>query len=156
VLDRGVTIVVCPLLSLMQDQVKALNHLPSGGVPTTFLSSQQGQTEAKAVWKELFKARPTVKLLYVTPEQLVKSNNLSRWAGERWGGWGGQACQRAGVPASAGGRRQEAGAGGNGVAWGLGCAQVALRPVVKPPPACPPAPAGPWTSCTPLACWRAW
>ena len=47
VLARGVTVVVTPLLSLMQDQVWAMNHLACGGVPTTFLSSQQTQAEAK-------------------------------------------------------------------------------------------------------------
>lgn len=40
-------VVVTPLLSLMQDQVQALNGLPSGGVPTTYLSSQQTQTEQR-------------------------------------------------------------------------------------------------------------
>ena len=81
VLSSGVTVVVCPLLSLMQDQVKALCCLPScGGVPATYLSSQQSAAEATAVRRELRKVErggsPTCKLLYVTPEQLVKSAAL--------------------------------------------------------------------------------
>ncbi|KAI3425882.1 hypothetical protein D9Q98_007855 [Chlorella vulgaris] len=76
VLSKGLTVVVTPLLSLMQDQVQALTLLASGGVPTTYLSSQQTVTESKAVFLELGKARPTVKLLYVTPEQLVRGERL--------------------------------------------------------------------------------
>ena len=40
-------VVVTPLLSLMQDQVQALNGLASGGVPTTYLSSQQTLSESR-------------------------------------------------------------------------------------------------------------
>lgn len=47
VLTRGLTVVVTPLLSLMQDQVQALNSLPCGGVPATYLSSQQSKGEAQ-------------------------------------------------------------------------------------------------------------
>ena len=39
ILDRGLTIVFCPLLSLLQDQVEALLKRPCGGVPCAFLSS---------------------------------------------------------------------------------------------------------------------
>ena len=76
VVSKGLTVVVCPLLSLMQDQVQALCNMPSGGIPATYLSSQQGKKEAAAVFRELSKQRPTTKLLYVTPEQLVKSSSL--------------------------------------------------------------------------------
>eukprot|EP00887_Chlorella_sp_A99_P007924 scaffold12.g7924.t1 len=76
VLSHGVTVVVTPLLSLMQDQVQALCHLASGGVPTSYLSSQQTQAERKAVFLELAKPTPALKLLYVTPEQLVKGEHL--------------------------------------------------------------------------------
>lgn len=72
----GITVVVCPLLSLMQDQVMALCCLPAAGVPTTYLSSQQSAGEARAVRRELAKEVPSCKLLYVTPEQLVKSAGL--------------------------------------------------------------------------------
>ena len=47
VLARGLTVVVTPLLSLMQDQVQALCALPSGGVPTAYLSSQQTLAETR-------------------------------------------------------------------------------------------------------------
>jgi bloom syndrome protein len=40
-------VVVTPLLSLMQDQVQSLTLLPSGGVPTTYISSQQTVTETR-------------------------------------------------------------------------------------------------------------
>ncbi|KAJ9508635.1 hypothetical protein QJQ45_027919 [Haematococcus lacustris] len=78
VITLGVTVVVCPLLSLMQDQVMALcTGRPGGcGVPATYLSSQQSKGEALGVLRELNKAQPTCKLLYVTPEQLVKSSAL--------------------------------------------------------------------------------
>lgn len=47
-------VVVTPLLSLMQDQVQALNSLASGGVPTTYISSQQTETEARVGGRFLF------------------------------------------------------------------------------------------------------
>ncbi|KAG1669021.1 hypothetical protein FOA52_000615 [Chlamydomonas sp. UWO 241] len=77
VVCKGVTVVVCPLLSLMQDQVRALvTHPHCGGIPATYMSSQQSRAEVVAVLKELSKQAPTCKLLYVTPEQIVKSNAL--------------------------------------------------------------------------------
>lgn len=76
VLKPGVTIVITPLLSLMQDQVQSLCSAPGGGVPATYLSSQQTSTEARAVHAELAKPHPTIKLLYVTPEQLVAGTSL--------------------------------------------------------------------------------
>jgi superfamily II DNA helicase RecQ len=48
-------------------QVRALCTLPGGGVPATYLSSQQTAGDKAAVYRELSKARPTCKLLYVTP-----------------------------------------------------------------------------------------
>ena len=76
VLTKGVTVVITPLLSLMQDQVQALCSLPGGGVPASYLSSQQTSSEAHAVHAELSKPHPSMKLLYVTPEQLVQGQRL--------------------------------------------------------------------------------
>ena len=76
VLNRGLTVVVTPLLSLMQDQVQGLCSLASGGVPATYLSSQQTAQESRAVYSELSKEIPTIKLLFVTPEQLVANGKL--------------------------------------------------------------------------------
>lgn len=58
-------------------QVSALAALAGGGIPATYLSSQQSVAQKKAVFKELSQATPSCKLLYVTPEQLVKSNVLT-------------------------------------------------------------------------------
>ena len=38
-IDRGLTVVFSPLLSLLQDQIEALLKRPCGGVPCGFLSS---------------------------------------------------------------------------------------------------------------------
>ncbi|KAM0040441.1 putative DNA helicase [Helianthus debilis subsp. tardiflorus] len=69
----GVTIVISPLLSLIQDQIITLNL--KFGVPSTFLNSQQTTSQASVVLQELRRERPSCKLLYVTPERIV--GNLS-------------------------------------------------------------------------------
>lgn len=47
-------------------------------VPASFINSQQTRAEVSAVFRELSKPRPTCKLLYITPEQFVKSTSLHR------------------------------------------------------------------------------
>ena len=77
VISPGVTVVISPLLSLIQDQVVALCHNEiCGGIPATYLSSQQSAAEQRAVYMELRMNPPSCKLLYVTPEQLVKNLQL--------------------------------------------------------------------------------
>lgn len=76
VLSAGVTIVVSPLLSLIQDQVTALIRNPHYGIPAAFLSSQTGITLKRAITRELKRKYPTLKLLYVTPEKIGKSEEM--------------------------------------------------------------------------------
>ena len=77
VMAPGVTVVISPLLSLIQDQVVALCHNEiCGGVPATYLSSQQTAAEQRAVYMELRMNPPSCKLLYITPEQLSKNLQL--------------------------------------------------------------------------------
>lgn len=73
-LQPGVTVVVCPLLSLIQDQIITLNL--NFGIPATFLSSQQTASQAAAVLKELRKDKPSCKLLYVTPERIAGNSTF--------------------------------------------------------------------------------
>ncbi|KAJ4748767.1 hypothetical protein LUZ62_083172 [Rhynchospora pubera] len=68
-LHPGVTIVICPLLSLIQDQIYALNL--KYGIPATSLNSQQTPAQTSAVLRELRNGKPSCKLLYVTPERVV-------------------------------------------------------------------------------------
>lgn len=51
IVQPGVMIVVSPLLSLIQDQIITLNL--KFGIPATFLNSQQTQSQAAAVLREL-------------------------------------------------------------------------------------------------------
>ncbi|KAL2941123.1 ATP-dependent DNA helicase Q-like 1 [Bienertia sinuspersici] len=67
-LQPGVTIVISPLLSLIQDQIIALNL--KYGVPATFLNSQQSPSQAAMIIQELRSDKPSCKLLYVTPERI--------------------------------------------------------------------------------------
>ncbi|XP_061369816.1 ATP-dependent DNA helicase Q-like 1 [Gastrolobium bilobum] len=73
-LQPGVTVVVSPLLSLIQDQIITLNL--KFGIPATFLNSQQTTSQATAVLQELRKDKPSCKLLYVTPERIAGNHSF--------------------------------------------------------------------------------
>ncbi|KAL5565925.1 hypothetical protein UlMin_029089 [Ulmus minor] len=68
-LKQGVTVVISPLLSLIQDQIVTLNL--KFGIRSTFLNSQQTSSQAAAVLQELRQDKPSCKLLYVTPERVA-------------------------------------------------------------------------------------
>lgn len=64
-LMEGTTLVVSPLISLMKDQVDALNRL---GVKAAYLNSSMGAAEYREVMRQAFMGE--FKLLYVAPERL--------------------------------------------------------------------------------------
>jgi ATP-dependent DNA helicase RecQ len=66
VLD-GLTVVISPLISLMKDQVDALN---SNGIPAAFLNSSQGISEQRHISSEIQAGK--IKLLYIAPERLFR------------------------------------------------------------------------------------
>ncbi len=72
-LRDGLTIVVSPLISLMKDQVDALQ---ASGVAATFLNSSLGAAEAKARWRGLHNGQ--FRLLYVAPERLMLETFLEK------------------------------------------------------------------------------
>lgn len=53
VLSKGVTVVISPLISLIEDQVSAFIQLPSGGIPCAYLTSTCTMTMANAVFADL-------------------------------------------------------------------------------------------------------
>jgi ATP-dependent DNA helicase RecQ len=72
-LRDGLTIVVSPLISLMKDQVDALQ---ASGIPATFLNSTLEREGAKARWRGLH--RGEYRMLYVAPERLMLETFLER------------------------------------------------------------------------------
>lgn len=69
---RGVTIVVTPLLSLMQDQV---DHLTARGIIAKAFNGEMDRAEKQNILESFKKKNPEhhVQLLYVTPEMISKS-----------------------------------------------------------------------------------
>jgi ATP-dependent DNA helicase RecQ len=67
----GVTIVVSPLIALMQDQVSALRD---NGISATFLNSTLSLEEVRSRQKSLLSGE--IKLLYIAPERLFTSSFL--------------------------------------------------------------------------------
>src|SRR6267142_6088421 len=72
-LHNGLTIVVSPLISLMKDQVDALQ---TSGIPATYWNSTLDRHEATARWRGLH--RGEYRMLYVAPERLMLDTFLER------------------------------------------------------------------------------
>ncbi len=75
--DRGLTVVVSPLIALMKDQV---DQLSAAGVPATYLNSTLSAAEARSRLAGLHRGQ--FRLLYVAPERLMLDNwqqNLTGW-----------------------------------------------------------------------------
>jgi ATP-dependent DNA helicase RecQ len=77
-LRDGLTCVISPLISLMQDQ---LAGLVESGVPAAMLSSAQDAREKRDVWERL--AGGALKLLFVAPERLLQPGFLAELGGLR-------------------------------------------------------------------------
>uniref|UniRef100_A0A6G1S7D1 ATP-dependent DNA helicase n=1 Tax=Aceria tosichella TaxID=561515 RepID=A0A6G1S7D1_9ACAR len=71
--DPGITLVVSPLLSLMEDQVNQLDLL---GIPAVVLNSTTSKEDAKRAHQAMTDPNSMLRLIYVTPERLAKSKFL--------------------------------------------------------------------------------
>jgi ATP-dependent DNA helicase Q1 len=86
ILSIGLSIVISPLLSLIQDQVISL--VSTYDIPAACLSSESTEAEVQRVYTELSKFptkqnnatvnRPNLKILFITPEKLVLSESFQR------------------------------------------------------------------------------
>jgi ATP-dependent DNA helicase RecQ len=70
-LKKGITIVVSPLIALMQDQVEALRD---NGIAATFLNSSLNSYQTRSREEAILNGK--VKLLYVAPERLLSDRFL--------------------------------------------------------------------------------
>ncbi|CAF5160768.1 unnamed protein product, partial [Rotaria sp. Silwood1] len=72
--EDGLSIVISPLLALIQDQVKSLNDKH---IVARTLNSTLSQQEKKIVLGDLMQRQPTTRLLYITPELAATQSFLS-------------------------------------------------------------------------------
>jgi len=74
-MSSGITVVVSPLIALMQDQ---LTHLNSLSIPACTINSKMSSTDRAYVLSDLQHSQlPKTKMLYVTPEQVATSTFVS-------------------------------------------------------------------------------
>ena len=69
------TLVVSPLVALMEDQLMALKQR---GVDAAMLSAATEKSQLSLVLKSMTDRSSTLKLLYVTPERLAKSKRYAK------------------------------------------------------------------------------
>lgn len=70
-LAKGITIVVSPLIALIQDQV---DHLLALKVQVSSLNSKLSAQEKKELLSDLEQEKPRTKLLYITPEMAASAS----------------------------------------------------------------------------------
>src|SRR5258708_37201104 len=68
----GLTVVISPLIALMQDQVE---RLKANGIPATFINSSLSSNERTQRERDALTGR--LKLLYLAPERLLTSEFLT-------------------------------------------------------------------------------
>ncbi|XP_057247838.1 ATP-dependent DNA helicase Q-like 4A isoform X2 [Beta vulgaris subsp. vulgaris] len=71
----GVTLVVSPLVSLIQDQIM---HLLQANIPAAYLNANMEWSEQQEILRELCSDTCRYKLIYVTPEKIAKSDVFLR------------------------------------------------------------------------------
>ncbi|NXG25058.1 RECQ5 helicase, partial [Grallaria varia] len=71
VLAVGITIVISPLIALIQDQV---DHLLALKIKACSLNSKLSAQEKKTILADLASEKPKIKLLYITPEMAAASS----------------------------------------------------------------------------------
>ncbi|XP_046543863.1 ATP-dependent DNA helicase Q1-like isoform X2 [Haliotis rubra] len=73
VASKGITLVVSPLVSLMEDQMMALEQL---GVEAAMLNAAATKEHVKYVQDAMIDKKAPLKMVYVTPEKLAKSKRF--------------------------------------------------------------------------------
>ncbi|KAI4335195.1 hypothetical protein L6164_013865 [Bauhinia variegata] len=71
----GIVLVVCPLIALMENQVMALKEK---GIAAEYLSSTQTTDAKNKIHEDLNSGKPSIRLLYVTPEMIVTPGFMSK------------------------------------------------------------------------------
>ncbi|XP_077591072.1 ATP-dependent DNA helicase Q5 isoform X2 [Stigmatopora nigra] len=71
VLAKGITLVISPLIALIQDQVE---HLRDLCIPACSVNSKLGLAERRMILSDLQRASPKLKLLYITPETVASQS----------------------------------------------------------------------------------
>ena len=70
---KGVTFVISPLLSLINDQAR---HLCQLNIPAIAYTSDLSQADKQLAHQQLDKAEPHTKVVYVTPEMMEKGGQI--------------------------------------------------------------------------------
>ncbi len=73
VLSKGITLIISPLVSLMEDQLLAVKNL---GIESCALNASTSREELNHTHNQMTQRDGTLKLLYVTPEKLSKSKRF--------------------------------------------------------------------------------
>lgn len=73
VISKGITLVISPLISLMENQLMALREL---NIESSLLNSNCSKEEVNTVQSAMVDKKSKLKLLYVTPEKIAKSKRF--------------------------------------------------------------------------------
>ncbi|KAJ8500369.1 hypothetical protein OPV22_010921 [Ensete ventricosum] len=71
----GIVLVISPLIALMENQVETLRKK---GISAEFLSSKQAVHVKKKIHKDLNSGKPSLRLLYVTPELVASVSFMAK------------------------------------------------------------------------------